>query len=78
MLTSAPILLNTNRRRHLPHKGAEFVYMLLLNINRKAHMGSLIPPPYLTLGDLEMSISLRFEVLHLIYMIEEPSWAIFY
>ncbi len=42
--------------------------MLLLNINRKAYMGSQMTLSHVTLSDLERlnSRSLRFEALHLV------------
>ncbi len=44
-------------------KGAELGHMLLLNINRKAYMGTPMTLSHLTLSDLERSISrlLRFQ-----------------
>ncbi len=46
-------------------KGAELGHMLLLNIHRKAYMGSPVTLSYLTLSVLEMSNSrlLRFQSL---------------
>ncbi len=36
-------------------------YMLLLNTNRKSYMGSPMLPQYLTMDNLGLSKSLRFE-----------------
>ncbi len=46
----------------ISRKGADSGHVLLLNTNRKWHMGSLTAPSYLTLNDLERlnSRSLRF------------------
>ena len=38
-------------RRLIFHKGTELGYVLLLNTNRKSHMGSPTAPLHLTLGD---------------------------
>ncbi len=47
------------------HKGAELGHMLLLNINRKAYVGSPMTLSHLTLSDLERSKSrsLKFRKL---------------
>ncbi len=49
-------------------KGAELGHMLLLNINRKAYMGSQMTLSHLILSDLKRSSSrsLRFEALYIV------------
>ena len=44
-------------RSLISSKGAELGHTLLLTINRKAHMGSLMTPSHLTLSYLERSKS---------------------
>ncbi len=50
---------------YIYHKGPELSHMLLLNINRKAYMGSPMTLSHLTLSDLERSKSraLKFRKL---------------
>ncbi len=51
--------------------------MLLLNINRKPYMGSPIPPSHLTLSDLERSNSTRHQDFEALYLVKEPSKALY-
>ncbi len=71
-MTSSQLTLSDHERSNsrsltfwslIYHKGAELGHMLLLNIKRKAYMGSPVTLLHLTLNDLERSKSLKFRKL---------------
>ena len=64
-------------RRFISHKGAELGHTLLLNINRKACIQSLLVGLHLTLVTLKGECQGHPDFKGL-YLIKELTWAIFY
>ncbi len=59
-------------RSILTHKGAELGHILLLNINRKAYMGSALAQLHLTLVTLKGQCKFHSDFKSL-YLVQEPS-----